>query len=162
MGSVLAILLSVAFTCPHVRGNGDSAVAALIEEGSRVSVTFRQLVAAIDRTNGLVYVEPGKCGHGVRACMPLSVTVAGPHRILRILLDLHRDVSALLGALGHELQHALEVLSDVRITSTNAAYLFYAQIAPTASDRFETDAAIRAGEQVERDALAHRARRGQP
>jgi len=162
MGVLFAILLSVASNCPHVRANGDPAIASLIEEGSRVSETFRRLVTAINATNGLVYVEPGACRHGVRACMPLSVTVAGPHRILRILLDLHRDLSALLGALGHELQHALEVLSNVRVTSTKAAYLFYAQVAPTANDRFETDDAIRAGLQVEREALASRARKGQP
>jgi len=57
----------------------------------------------------------------------------------------------LLGALGHELQHAIEMLRDARLTSTSAAYLFYQQIAPTATGRFETDDAIRAGFQVERE-----------
>ena len=156
------ILLSAGSSGPHVRANGNPAIASLIEEGSRASATFRQLVTAIDRTNGLVYVEPGICRHGVRACMSLSVRVAGPHRILRILLDLRRGLSELLGALGHELQHALEVLGDVRLTSTQAAYLFYVRVAPTANDRFETDAAIRAGFQVEREVLASRARGGQP
>jgi hypothetical protein len=162
MGVILAILIAAASTCPHVRANGDPAVASLIEEAARASATFRQLVAAIDGTNGLVYVEPGECRHGVHACLTLSVKVAGPHRILRILLDLHREVSQLIGALGHELQHALEVLSDVRLTTTEAAYLFYARIAPTANGRFETDDAIRAGLQVEREVEASRTRRKQP
>ena len=162
MGVILAILIAAAPTCPHVRANGDPAVASLIEEASRVSATFRQLVAAIDHSNGLVYVEPGQCGHGVHACLTLSVKVAGPHRILRILLDLHRELSELIGSLGHELQHALEVLSNVRLTTTQAAYLFFAQIAPTASGRFETDDAIRTGLQVEREVQASRARKGQP
>lgn len=159
---IFAILSSAASSCPHVRANGDPAVASLIEEASRTSETFRQLVAAIDRTNGLVYVEPGTCRHGVHACLTLSVHVAGPHRILRILLNLHRELSELLGALGHELQHALEVLGDPHVTTTQAAYLFYAQIAPTATGRFETDTAIRAGLQVEREALAARETKGQP
>lgn len=161
MGVLLVVLLSAGSSCPHVRANGDPAIASLIKEGSRVSATFRQLVVAIDRTNGLAYVEPGTCRHGVRACMPLSVTVAGPHWIVRVFLDLHRELSELLGALGHELQHALEVLGDVRLTSAQAGYLFYVRVARTANDRFETDAAIRAGLQVEREVLASRARRGQ-
>ena len=159
---ILAILWSMASSCPHIRTNGDPGVACLIEEASRASATFRSLVTAIDGRNGLVYVEGGKCGHSVCACMTLSVREAGPHRILRILFDLRRDLTELLGALAHELQHALEVLGDVRVTSTQAAYLFYAQVAPTADDRFETDAAIRVGVQVEREVLASRARRAQP
>jgi hypothetical protein len=161
MGVILAILMTAASTCPHVRANGDPAVASLIEEASRASATFRQLMEAIDRTNGLVYVEPGQCRHGVRACLTLSVNLAGPYRILRILLDLHRELAQLIGSLGHELQHALEVLSDTRLTTSQAAYLFYAQIAPTATGRFETDDAIRTGLQVEREVLASRAQRGQ-
>jgi len=162
MGVILGVLIAAASTCPHVRANGDPAVASLIEQASRASATFRQLLAAIDGTNGLVYVEPGTCRHGVRACMTLSVKVAGPHRILRILLDLHRELSQLIGALGHELQHALEMLSNPHITTTPAAYLFFAQAAPTANGRFETDDAIRIGLQVEREVLASRARKGRP
>ena len=120
---ILAILSTAGASCPHVRANGDPVVASLVEEASRASETFRQLVAAIDRTNGLVYVEPGTCRHGFHACLTLSVQVAGPHRILRILLNLHRELSELIGALGHELQHALEVLSNPRLTTTQAAYL---------------------------------------
>ena len=162
MGVILAIFIAAASTGPHVRANGDPAVASLIEEASRASATFRKLVTAIDGTNGLVYVEQGHCRHGVRACLTLSVKVAGPYRILRILLDLHRELSQLIGSLGHELQHALEVLSDARLTTSQAAYLFYAQIAPTATGRFETDDAIRTGLQVEREVLASRARKGHP
>ena len=162
MGVILAVFLSAASVCPHVRANGDSAVGSLIDEASRASATFRQLIAAIDRTNGLVYVEPGQCRHGVHACLMLSVKVAGPHRILRILLDLRRDFAELIGSLGHELKHALELLGDVRITSAQAAYLFYAQVAPTANGRFETDDAIRTGLQVEREVRASGVRKGQP
>lgn len=162
MGVILAILIAAASACPHVRANGDPAIASLIAEATRASATFRQLMDAVDRTNGLVYVEQGHCRHGVRACLTLSVKVAGPYRILRILLDLHRELSQLIGSLGHELQHALEVLSDARLTTSQAAYLFYAQIAPTATGRFETDDAIRTGLQVEREVLASRARKGHP
>ena len=81
MGVIFAVLLSAASTCPHVGANGDPAVASLIEEASRASATFRQLVAVIDGANR-----------------------RDPHRILRILLDLHHELSQLIAALGHELQ----------------------------------------------------------
>jgi hypothetical protein len=162
MGVLLAILLAASSTCPHLRANGDPAVASLIEEASRTSATFRQLVSALDRTNGLVYVEPGQCRHGVHECLTLSIKVAGPHRILRILLDLHRELAELIGALGHELQHALEVLSNIHLTTTESAYLFYMQIGPTANGRFETEGAIRTGLQVEHEVLASRASKGRP
>lgn len=139
---------------PHVRANGDAAIEVLIEETSRASTTFRALVAAVGNTNGLVYVEQGTCRHGVRACLLLSVTVAGPHRILRILLDLHRDPLQVMAALGHELQHALEVLADAHLTNMRAVYLFYKRVASTTNDAFETDDAIRAGLQVEREVKA--------
>ena len=65
----------------------EPAIAALIEQGVARSKTFKSLVSAIDRTDGIVYVSKGKCRHGVRACLVLTLTVAGPHRILRILLE---------------------------------------------------------------------------
>lgn len=46
----------------------DSQIAAVIWRASERSTTLRRLIATIDRTDGLVYVENGKCGHGVRAC----------------------------------------------------------------------------------------------
>ena len=59
-----------------------------IARGVERSATFRGLVDTIDATDGLVFVEDGACAHtGVRACLLLSVTVAGPNRLLRIFVD---------------------------------------------------------------------------
>src|ERR1700704_912154 len=70
----------------RVRSN-DPAIAAIMREAADRSSVFRRLVQTIDATDGLVYVDEGRCGHGVSACLTLSVQVAGPHRLLRILLD---------------------------------------------------------------------------
>ena len=68
---------------PRVRSNSARIVDA-IAQGVERSATFRGLVDTIDATDGLVFVEEGRCGHtGVRACLLLSVTVAGPNRLLR-------------------------------------------------------------------------------
>jgi len=76
---------------PRVRANGERSMATLLLEGSERSATFRRLVATINESDGIVYVEPGTCRHGVRAWLTLMVKVAGPNRILRIAVDTHRD-----------------------------------------------------------------------
>jgi len=41
------------------------------------STTLRRLAAAIDVTDGIVYITEGRCGSGVHACLHLSVEIAG-------------------------------------------------------------------------------------
>jgi hypothetical protein len=133
---------------PRVRPNDNPAIARLLDEGTTRSATFRRLVETIDATDGLVYVQEGRCGHNVRACLALSVQVAGPNRILRIVVDTRRDHDELIAAIGHELQHAVEVLSDPHVRNDPTIYFFFDRIGPTARERFETRAAIRAGTAV--------------
>ena len=133
---------------PRVRANGERSMATLLLEGSERSATFRRLVATINESDGIVYVEPGTCRHGVRACLTLMVKVAGPNRILRIAVDTRRDHGELLAAIGHELQHAVEALSDPHVTDYHAMYSFFEHIGPTGSERFETLAAVRVGMDV--------------
>lgn len=130
---------------PRVRDNGDPSIAQLIQEATDRSATFRRLVDTIDATDGIVYVEQGTCGHHVRACLALTVRVAGPNRILRIVVNTRRDHSELLASIGHELQHAIEALSDLHVTNNRAIYFFFDRIGPTGEGRFETIAAIHAG-----------------
>jgi hypothetical protein len=133
---------------PRVRDTGDPLIAALVREATERSATFRRLVDTIDATDGIVYVEQGRCGHHVRACLELTVIVAGPHRILRIVVDTHRDHGELLASIGHELQHAVEALSDPHVTDNSRIYFFFGRIGSTSEGRFETTAAIQAGLEV--------------
>jgi hypothetical protein len=132
-------------TIPRVRDNGDPSIAGLIQEATERSATFRRLVDTIDATDGIVYVEQGTCGHHVRACLVLTVRVAGPNRLLRIIVDIHRSHGDLLASIGHELQHAVEVLHDPHVTDTRSIYFLFDRIGQIGEDRFETLAAIRAG-----------------
>jgi len=129
-------------------------VAALIGRASESSAMFRRLTTTIDGTDGLIYVDYGTCGHGVRACLVLAVQVAGPFRVLHIKIDARRTDCHLMASIGHELQHAIEVLSNPHITDGVSAYSFYERIAPgSTSDRlwFETKAAQRTGDEVRRE-----------
>jgi hypothetical protein len=133
-------------------------IAALISQASEASPTFRRLIATIDGTDGLVYVDSAKCGHGVRACLVLSVQVAGPFRVLRIRVESRRLDCSLMASIGHELQHAIEILTDPSVTSGPAAYLLFDRIAGQGTGidngRFETVAADRAGVEVRHEACA--------
>jgi hypothetical protein len=71
---------------PRVRSS-DSALAGLIAQATGGSETFRRLITSIHASNGIVYVEPGRCGHGVRACLKMWMQVSGPNRFLRVVID---------------------------------------------------------------------------
>jgi hypothetical protein len=132
----------------RVRSNTPS-IAAVIHVAAQRSTAFRHLIATIGATDGLVYVDDGKCGHSVSACLLLSVTVAGPHRLLRILVDLNVRNSdcEIMASIGHDLRHAIELLSEPNIRNYHAAWSFFDREAPTDRDlgRFETPAAVRTG-----------------
>jgi hypothetical protein len=129
---------------PQVRST-TPAIASLLAEAESRSATFRDLVRTIEATDGIVYVEPGECRHGVRACLSLSVVRSGGYRFLRILVDSAQEIVQLMATIGHELRHAIELLSEPAIKTTVAAYNYYLREAPTARGVFETTAAIQTG-----------------
>jgi hypothetical protein len=128
----------------RVRG-ADPIVTAMIVEATRSSPTFRRLVAAIDRTDGLVYAVRGRCPDGIRACLPHALTIAGTNRLLTIVIDDRRLGIDAEAALGHELQHALEVLTDPTVQTSAAIYRLYDRHAMRVGNRFETADAVAAG-----------------
>jgi hypothetical protein len=138
-----------ASSCPVVARlrTVDSRLAAIVIEASARSRSFRQLAQTIDQTDGIVYVEHGKCGHGVRACL-VAVSVAGANRIVRVRVNAKDVDGNLMGSIGHELQHAIEVLGNSKVTDTKALYFFYDRIGIRRGNAFETAAAIQAGNHV--------------
>jgi hypothetical protein len=133
---------------PRVRSE-DASIAQLLADAPAMSATFRGLVAAIDATDGIVYVQSGRCGGGARACLAHSLQLARPHRILRVLISPRRDRPGLIGAIGHELHHALEVLHDVNITTAQGMFFHFFGASTSMTNRFETKEAIDAGARIE-------------
>ena len=144
---MVVVLAAATETHAAERVRADPGLAALIAETAGRSATFRQMIEAIDASDGLVYVARGRCGHGVRACVNFLVVV-GPNRLLRIILDDRSTDAQAMGSLGHELRHALEVLAEPAVTSAAAMHLFYHRIATRRDHGFETDAAIFSGDTV--------------
>jgi hypothetical protein len=136
-------LASVPLSDPRVRSTS-ARLRALIRNGSELSPTFKGLLASIEATDGIVYVDEGTCPHGVSACLAHQVTLAGRYRILFVRLDTRNFDRALIALIGHELQHALEVLANPQLTSGSAIQSFYGVMSSDAG-AIETPEAVRAG-----------------
>jgi hypothetical protein len=163
MGRLVGAVMFVALAVPsgafghtsvpgstRVRGNG-SAIVEAIEQASRQSPTFNQLLTAIAKTDGIVYVHHGRCQRNGRSCLMLNVTQAGPNRILHIRIDPRRKGQRLMVAIGHELKHALELLNEPTVVNENTAHNFFQRIAPRRGLSFETQAAVEIGLKIDRE-----------
>ena len=58
--------------------------------------------------------------------------------------------------IGHELQHAIELLRNPGIRSDIQAYNFFYGVARTSSSRFETEPAMQAGIAIGREGCGER------
>lgn len=132
-------------------------LAALIEEATARSSTFRNMVASIEATDGMVFIEEGKCPRGVPACLIWQLTQAGRYRVLFVVIDTRRPDIHLMASIGHELRHALEVLEDPSVRTTAAIKRFYMRQLAAGSYIVETAAATAAGVDVLREIHQSRA-----
>jgi len=125
----------------------------LITGASRLSATFARLIDTINNSDGLVYVDEGTCPQHVPACLIHAVQIAGPHRVLHVKIDPRKsgvnDASGdamPMGLIGHELQHAIEVLANPRLRTSGAIVTFFLREGTFSSGRtIETVAAEHAG-----------------
>ena len=138
----------------------DVPITKLMEQAVARSPTFKRLVATVEASNGIVYIEAGLCPGRVLACLPSWMVSSGGNRFMRIVVDRQRFDSdgLLVGAIAHELQHAIEVLGDRFVTDSTKMFFFYRRYAPTGKEQFETLEAIQAGMAVENE-LRRSARR---
>jgi hypothetical protein len=139
---------STAGQFPRVR-SGSAKLAALIDEATLRSATFKSLIASVEATDGIVFVEEGKCPLGVPACLRWQITLTGGYRILFVTIQPRRADAELMASIGHELRHALEVFENPAVRSHAAMHFFY-QNGPTKGTprAIETAAAVAAEQAV--------------
>ena len=132
-------------------------IASLIERAAERSKTFRGLVATINTSNGIVYVEEGQCGrHGVKSCVE-TVTQAAANRILVVKVDIRHADGELMGLIGHELRHAIEILGEPTVVDAVSMYFLYQRIGRLGTyTAFETQAAVQAGHAVRAEVSKYR------
>jgi hypothetical protein len=113
----------------HVRSSNSDLI-ALIDQAAERSATFRSLVDVINRSDSIV-------------------TAADSHRYMRVVVDTRKADWDLMGSIGHELRHTIEIIDQPSIRSNAGKYFFYAQNGThgTATAR-ETQAAVDAGNSV--------------
>src|SRR5262249_39075543 len=109
----------------HVRASNLDLIALIDQAGER-SATFRSLIETINGSGSVWFVAPGRCGHGGRACF-VSVTAADSHRYMRVVVDTRKADWDLMGSIGHELRHTIEIIDQPSIRSNAGKYFFYAQ-----------------------------------
>lgn len=126
----------------------------LLSEGQHRSVTFRDLVARLQASDIIVHVEGAPPGHPIDGGLQF-VTSTPLVRYLRITVRTDLPSSTLVGLLGHELMHAVEVADSPGIRDERSFRHFYEAVGwPNPRRRgltFDTQAAVEAGLRVARE-----------
>jgi hypothetical protein len=129
----------------------DGRAAAALAEGVRRSPTLAALVAAINRSDVIAYVE------SVHTLPPMVsgrmvLTTRGTRvRYVRIEVSTRLFPDELISTIAHELQHAVELAEHPAGPAESAFIELNQRIAASAMFGFDTEAAVRVGEQVMRE-----------
>ena len=137
---------------PHVRGATLEA-ALLLDEGVARSATVRDLVDHLEHSDLLIYVRyvwfsstslRGRIGF---------LAAGQKQRLFAIEIDCRRPRSDQISALGHELQHAVEIADAPSVLDARSLAAFYSSIGALTGytshgDTYETDAAAETGRRV--------------
>src|SRR5260221_7271744 len=142
-------------TTSHVRPQ-DQRLAAMIEDGARRSPSFRSLLDALDVATVLVYIE--EVGLPTRLHGRLTFLGRGERwRYVRVEIESQQPDVESIGALAHELQHALEIGKSADAVDAASVQKLYDSIGyPTDSDRtkYETNGAREMGLRVRQEMLS--------
>ena len=92
----------------HVRAT-EPKILTLIDAGLSRSETFRRLVATLNESDVIVYIEPKLTRQALGGYMVHNVVAQGNYRYVRIAVQTRGSQRRLVSLLAHELQHAVEV-----------------------------------------------------
>jgi hypothetical protein len=143
---------------PHVRPLQEEGK-RLLEVGMTSSPTFQRLVTRLDHSDVIVYVDVtvDVPPHFVGMLRFLTMTKSSRFLVVRLNRMLAPG-AALVGILGHELQHAVEVADAKDVTSAEGLGRLYRRIGvDTGPGMYDTEAARQTGYEV-RDEASHRTR----
>jgi len=139
---------------PRIRPQDPRSI-QMLREGMARSETFRALVERIEASNVFVYVSVSPFIKSSLAGQLTWMTQAGPYRYLRATLSTDQTSDQAIASLGHELQHAVEVVDDAMVVSEKTLVALYKRIGQpsraAASAGWETIAAQETGYRVRRE-----------
>ena len=145
---------TVLLTAPYYQVRAvDSRASVAIADGLRRSPTFAGLIAAINRSDVIVYVESVHTLPATIAGRMLLSTKNSGFRYVRIQVSKRLIDEELISTIGHELQHAIEVAEHPHVHSAAALIELYRRIGAGSStfQRYETEAARRIGALVRKE-----------
>jgi hypothetical protein len=146
-------------TVPRIRSSSPR-IQELVREATERSQTFRAILEKIQASDGVVYIEHGKCPNHARSCLLHTMTANEHMRLLRVNINASCTDRDLIGLLGHELQHVTEVLGERSVRSGPAMTLMYHRKGIWKGGMFETEQAVAAGQAVRKEAWASRKAQG--
>jgi hypothetical protein len=128
---VTMLLLALSFTeqqvDSHVRTfNGQ--IQTLIDAATSRSPTFRRLIARLNESDVLVYLDAGITRDGIGGYLLHRVTVQGAYRYLRLIVSPQGSDERLIGVIAHELQHAVEIAEVSEVGRSETVQDFFARI----------------------------------
>jgi hypothetical protein len=141
-------------TSPHCQVRAvDSRASAALADGLRRSPTFARLIAAINRSDVIVYVESVHTLPATISGRMMLSTKGTSFRYVRIEVSTRLVPEELIAVIGHELQHAVEVAEHPHVRSEATFIDLYRRIGAGSSTgfRYDTEAAVRTGAQVRRE-----------
>ena len=128
--------------------------AVMLADALCSSATFRSLVATLETSDLIVYVNVRRLSsRGLGAGLQF-VTATATSRIVRVVIGLTVDRAARIALLGHELQHAVEVAGATHIRSSAALGDYYRShgVPGATQHAYETEAARFTEERIRREA----------
>ena len=144
----------------HVR-TMDKRLRSVIDEGLARSASFRGLVARLDGSDVIVYVEP-ECPMSSRLFGRLMLLgTGGDRRYVNVRISCMLTATQQIAALGHELRHAVEIADAPSVVDDASLAVEYRRVGFASrtmrrGDGYESRAAIDAAHQVWAE-LAHTA-----
>lgn len=129
-------------------------LAELLDIGVRKSATLRQLVQDVEARCGVVFISGMDLALARRKAVGVTVhriNVVGPFRYVHVIVDTRPGAAEVIGTIGHELQHVVEILEAGVTTSAEISVLFVRIGVKLGAGVFETTEAAEVGAQVRRE-----------
>ena len=140
----------------HVRSQ-DRSVRQLLKRGFMDSTTFRHLIARLEVSDVIVYVEEVPRLPGALEGRMMILPNAHGQRYVRIQIAMRGASDDAVAVLGHELQHALEVAQESWVSDQATLAELYRRIGTGSAGGnhvYDTLAAQEVGRIIRRELLA--------
>ena len=134
----------------------DEHIRRLLAEGLERSVTFGDLVAAVNASDVIVYIQRVERLAPSVAGQLMIVPVPNANRYLRIQVLNHLSPEETIALIGHELRHALEVAAAPDVRDQQGLIQLYQRIGERTgmAHSFDTRAAQNTGRRVRQELIS--------